>query len=108
MALSNAAAMVLVNAGEDREELFRVSATLGGRSGGEEEPKGPEKMATVRHTRRNVRTMFWGKGQWRREWRIVLIIIIRHWSWLLDGNIFVFLSVASSSDSSSAEGHRIH
>lgn len=41
--------MILANAGDDGEELFRVSATLGGRSEGEPEPKGPERMATVSH-----------------------------------------------------------
>lgn len=47
MATSNAAAMVVINNGDEGEELFRVAATLGGRSGGEKEPKGPEHMATV-------------------------------------------------------------
>ena len=48
MASSGASALVVINSGEDAEDLFRVAATLGGRSGGEVEPKGPENMATVR------------------------------------------------------------
>lgn len=47
VATTNAAAMVVINNGDEGEELFRVAATLGGRSGGGEEPKGPERMATV-------------------------------------------------------------
>ncbi|CAM9870256.1 unnamed protein product, partial [Hapterophycus canaliculatus] len=47
VASSNALALVIVNNGVDGEDLFRVAATLGGRSGGMEEPKGPENMPTV-------------------------------------------------------------
>eukprot|EP00904_Undaria_pinnatifida_P006761 jgi/Undpi1/3214/HiC_scaffold_15.g06588.m1 len=47
VASSGASALVVINNGEDAEDLFRVAATLGGRSGGEVEPKGPENMATV-------------------------------------------------------------
>lgn len=48
MASSNATVLVIVNNdGEDGEKLFRVAATLGGRSRGEEEPQGPQNMATV-------------------------------------------------------------
>lgn len=47
VASSNALALVLINSGKDGEDLFRVAATLGGRSGGQEEPKGPENMPTV-------------------------------------------------------------
>lgn len=47
MAESNASALVLVNTGDEAEDLFRVSATLGGRSGGKEDPKSPERTATV-------------------------------------------------------------
>lgn len=49
VASSNASALVLINHGQDSEELFRVAATLGGHSGGDEEPKGPENMPTVSH-----------------------------------------------------------
>lgn len=47
VATSNALALVIINNGADGEDLFRVAATLGGRSGGGEEPKGPENMPTV-------------------------------------------------------------
>ncbi|CAM9188216.1 unnamed protein product [Ascophyllum nodosum] len=47
VARSNASALVVINNGDDGEELFRVAATLGGRSVGEPEPKGPQGMATV-------------------------------------------------------------
>ncbi|CAM9823928.1 unnamed protein product, partial [Laminaria digitata] len=50
VASSGAAALVVINSGnngDDPEDLFRVAATLGGRSGGEVEPKGPQNMATV-------------------------------------------------------------
>ncbi|CAM9216823.1 unnamed protein product [Ectocarpus sp. 13 AM-2016] len=47
VASSNALALVVINNGPEGEDLFRVAATLGGRSGGGEEPKGPENMPTV-------------------------------------------------------------
>lgn len=47
VAESSAFALVLINNGADGEDLFRVAATLGGTSEQEEEPKGPENMATV-------------------------------------------------------------
>ena len=52
MAGSSALALVLINSGADGEDLFRVAATLGGSSGGEEEPKGPDNMPTVSHSPR--------------------------------------------------------
>lgn len=50
MAASNATALVVINNGDEGEDLFRVAATLGGRSGGESEPKGPKSMSTVSRT----------------------------------------------------------
>ena len=47
MAEFDALALVLINNGAEGEDLFRVAATLGGSSGEEEEPKGPENMPTV-------------------------------------------------------------
>lgn len=44
---SSALALVVINSAADGEDLFRVSATLGGSSGDGEEPKGPEHMPTV-------------------------------------------------------------
>lgn len=51
---SNALALVVINSGADGEDLFRVAATLGGSSGGEEEPKGPDKMPTVSHSPKGI------------------------------------------------------
>lgn len=50
VASRNAMALVVINNGPEGEDLFRVAATLGGRSGGGEEPKGPENMPTVSQT----------------------------------------------------------
>lgn len=50
VASSDAIALVIINNGENGEDLFRVAATLGVSSGVEqppEEPKGPQSMATV-------------------------------------------------------------
>lgn len=49
---SSALALVVINSGAESEDLFRVAATLGGSSGGGEEPKGPENMPTVSPSRR--------------------------------------------------------
>lgn len=50
VASSNAIALVIINNGDNGEDLFRVAATLGVSNGvGQppEEPKGPQSMATV-------------------------------------------------------------
>lgn len=51
VASSNAIALVIINNGDNGEDLFRVAATLGVSNGvgqpTEEEPKGPQSMATV-------------------------------------------------------------